>query len=201
MAMNADQRAGFAGLILAGGEGRRFGGPKAWATLPDGTTFLEACAATLGDAGASPVVATLPPGSADPGLDGLEVLALPESGMDMFGSLQVGLARLFEDSGWRKVAVLPVDHPLVQATTIEVLAVSEGRALIPSFEGKHGHPICLDREAATAIIRGEMDGPTLREVLRSVGATDVEVNDRGVVANCNTPAALNEAVKAANSEF
>ncbi len=33
-----------AGLILAGGAGRRFGGPKAFARLPDGRTFLEACA-------------------------------------------------------------------------------------------------------------------------------------------------------------
>jgi CTP:molybdopterin cytidylyltransferase MocA len=121
--------------------------------------------------------------------------------MDMFGSLQVGLARLFEDFGWRKVAVLPVDHPLVRAETVEALAASEGRAVIPSFEGKHGHPICLDREAATAIIRGETPGPTLRNVLRSVGATDVEVNDRGVVANCNTPAALTAALRAANFEF
>jgi molybdopterin-guanine dinucleotide biosynthesis protein A len=78
----------FAGLILAGGEGKRWGGPKAFATLDDGLTFLEACAATLVGAGASPVVATLPPGTEDPQIDGLDVLALPKPGMDMFGSLQ-----------------------------------------------------------------------------------------------------------------
>ena len=63
--------AGIAGLILAGGVGSRFGGPKAWAVLPDGRTFLDACVASLLGAGADPVVATLPPGSKDPEIDGL----------------------------------------------------------------------------------------------------------------------------------
>jgi CTP:molybdopterin cytidylyltransferase MocA len=152
----------FAGLILAGGEGKRWGGPKAFATLDDGRTFLEACAATLVGAGASPVVATLPPGTEDPQIDGLDVLALPKPGMDMFGSLQAGLARLVEAAEWQKVAVLPVDHPLVHETTANVLAASDGRAVIPSYYGKHGHPICIDREVASAIVRREIPGPTLR---------------------------------------
>ena len=190
-----------AGLILAGGEGKRWGKPKAWATLPDGTTFLESCFNTLRGAGSAPIVATLPPTSQDPKIDGLDALALPEAGMDMFGSLLVGLARLTEDSAWRKVAVLPVDHPLVHLRTVVTLAASYERAVIPSFGGKHGHPICLDREVALAITSGDFDGPTLREVLREVGATDVEVDDRGVVANCNTPAALSEALRASNFEF
>ena len=50
----------FAGLILAGGEGKRWGGPKAWATLPDGKTFLEACFGALRESGGNPIVATLP---------------------------------------------------------------------------------------------------------------------------------------------
>ena len=98
-----------AALILAGGAGRRWGGPKAFARLPDGRTFLEACAETLGAAGASPVVATLPPGSSDPRIDGLEVIALEEAGLDMFGSLLVGLGQLVNAPDWRVVAVLPVD--------------------------------------------------------------------------------------------
>ncbi|MCJ7755109.1 MAG: NTP transferase domain-containing protein, partial [Thermoanaerobaculales bacterium] len=66
-----------AGLILAGGEGRRFGGPKAWALLPDGRTFLEACVMALHEADAVRVAATLPHESVDPEIPGLLALPLP----------------------------------------------------------------------------------------------------------------------------
>ena len=100
-----------AGLILAGGEGRRWGGPKAFAELPDGRTFLEACTEVLRAAGAKPLVATFPPGTPDPGIEGLEALALLESGLDMFGSLRCGLGRLVELDDWAAVAVLPMSAP------------------------------------------------------------------------------------------
>ena len=185
----------FAGLILAGGEGRRFGQPKAFATLDDGRTFLEACAATLIGAGALPVVATLPPGTENPQIDRLEVITLPEPGMDMFASLVTGLGCLVENLDWGTVAVLPVDHPLVSANAVTALANAKARAAIPSYNGKHGHPICFDREVASGIVSGESPGPTLREVLREIGVVDVDVDDPGVVANCNTPTALSAALR------
>jgi len=183
-----------AGLILAGGEGKRWGGPKAFARLDDGRTFLEACGATLLRAGASPAVATLPPGTEDPQIDGLESIVLPEPGMDMFASLVTGLGCLVKYLDWRTVAILPVDHPLVSANAVTALAITSARAAIPSYNGKHGHPICIDREVASAIVSCDLRGPTLREVLRSVGAAVVEVDDPGVIANCNTPDALREAL-------
>jgi len=194
----------FAGLILAGGEGTRWGGPKAWALLPDGGSFLDACGMTLREAEASPIVATLPPGAEDPQIDGLDVLVLPESGMDMFGSLRAGLDRLVEAPTWRVVAVLPVDHPLVRPETVTSLAAVTGPAAIPSFNGKHGHPVCLARTVAETIARGDVAGPTLREVLHEVKALSIPVDDPGVVANCNTPTALAAALvrlSERNSQF
>ncbi len=190
------ESAGLAGLILAGGEGSRFGGPKAWALLPDGRTFLEACTASLRGGGAGPVVATLPPGSDDPQIEGLEVVPLPAPGLDMFASLQIGLQQLVGEGGWTRVALLPVDHPLVQSETIASLARSEAPAAIPRHRGKHGHPVVIDRATAEMIASGEMRGPTLREVLQEIGAADVEVDDPGAVANCNTPDALAQALAA-----
>jgi CTP:molybdopterin cytidylyltransferase MocA len=184
-----------AGLILAGGEGTRFGCPKAWARLPDGRSFLDACAGAMLAAGASPVVATLPPGSDRPAIDGLAAAALPGPGLDMYGSLRVGLARLVTEAGWSRVAVLPVDHPLVLASSIATVAAVDASAAIPSFNGKHGHPVVLDRPVAEGIAAGTYAGPTLREVLRLVRAVDVEVDDPGTVANCNTPEALATALR------
>jgi CTP:molybdopterin cytidylyltransferase MocA len=179
-----------AGLILAGGAGRRFGGPKAWAVLPDGRNFLEACTATLVAAGARPVAATLPPGSRDPAVDKLLALPLPEAGLDMFASIRIGIGRLMNERSWTRVALLPVDHPLVRAETLSVLAAGRSRAVIPSFHGKHGHPVVIDRPAAEAVVNGALPGPTLREVLATIGCVAVDVDDPGTTANCNSPAAL-----------
>jgi len=190
-----------AGLILAGGEGRRFGGPKAWAGLPDGRTFLEACFSALKEAGAVRVAATLPPGTADPGIPGLEALTLAEPGLDMFGSLRIGLRHLIQSEDWERLAVSPVDHPLVAAASVASLARSDARAVIPSHKGKHGHPIVLAREVATSIVCGDLPGPTMREVLKAVEAVDLDVDDPGVTANCNTPAALSAALKTMSFEF
>jgi len=184
----------FAGLVLAGGEGSRYGGPKAWAELPDGRTFLAACVGTLLTAGARPLIATVPPGSVDPHITGLSVVPLAEPGLDMFASLRVGLQRLVGDDSWRRVVVLPVDHPLVRPTTVVALAAVGGPAVIPGHDGKHGHPVVLDRTTAADVAAGGMRGPTLRDVLAEVGATEVAVDDPGAIANCNTPAALSRAL-------
>jgi len=187
--------AGVAGLILAGGVGARFGGPKAWAVLPDGRSFLEACADALAAAGVVPIAATLPPGSDDPGITGLVAVPLPEPGLDMFASIRIGVLRLVGQGGWDHLAVLPVDHPLVRPETVAALAAAGAAAAIPSVRGKHGHPVVIDRATAEAIAGGVMAGPTLRDVLREVGADDVEVDDPGAIANCNTPGALTRAME------
>ncbi len=184
----------FAGLILAGGEGRRFGGPKAFARLPDRRTFLEACCQTLEEAGARPVAATLPPGFTADEFPGVRQLPLPESGFDMLGSLRWGLRHLISDTGWAAVVMLPVDHPLVTPESVAALAGVDAPAVIPVFAGKHGHPIRLSRAVAEGIAREEIDGATVRDVLGLVGVVDLEVVDPGVTANCNTPTALRDAM-------
>ena len=185
-----------AGLILAGGAGTRFGGPKAFALLPDGRTFLEACAGTLRVAGVDPVVATLPAG-ADAAATLVTAVALPAPGLAMFESVALGLRRLVTSAEWERVVVLPVDHPLVTAATVRALADAGGDAAIPAHRGKHGHPVVLARAVAEGIAAGALCGPTLREVLRAVSVRDVPVDDPGVVANCNSPEALAAALAAA----
>lgn len=185
----------FAGVILAGGEGKRWGGPKAWAKLPDGKSFLESCFETLAAAGAHPIVATLPYQAEEHLIEGLVATPLAKPGLDMFASLKTGLERLVKYPDWRVVAVLPVDHPLVTAETVTALLSVEAMAAIPSFNGKHGHPIRMDREVVEEIVNGSLFGPTLREILKATKAVDVSVDDPGVTTNCNTPEALAAALE------
>jgi CTP:molybdopterin cytidylyltransferase MocA len=183
-----------AGLILAGGLGERFGGPKMLARLPDGATFLERCAATLVEAGAAPVIATVPPGTPVTAPMGVDLVPLPAADLDMLASIRVGLGRLLEASEWIAVAVLPVDHPLVAAASVRALAAIPAPCTVPVYRGKRGHPVCLARSVALAIVREELPGPTLRDALRAAGRHDVAVDDPGVVANCNTPDRLRQAL-------
>lgn len=182
-----------AGLILAGGAGRRFGGAKAFAHLPDGRSFLEVCVELMLRSGLKPLVATLPPDSTGDVPPSALPLRLPRFDLDMFASITLGLQRLVEIPGWRRLILLPVDHPLIRPATITTLASQDCPAAIPTLEGRHGHPIMLSRSIAEKIADGRLPGPTLREVLRAAPARDVAVDDRGIRANCNTPDTLREA--------
>ena len=182
----------FSGLILAGGAGRRFGGPKAFARLPDGRTFLEACRDVLRGAGATVVAGTLPHGTAQDEVAGLRSMPLPEPGLDMLASARWGLRHLISDLRWRAVVVLPVDHPLVTPEAVRLLVARRANAAVPSYHGKHGHPVCLARTVADRIAREQLHGGNLRDILRTVGVVDVAVDDPGVIANCNTPDALRD---------
>jgi CTP:molybdopterin cytidylyltransferase MocA len=146
-------------------------------------------------------VATLPPGSPDPGIEGLQSLPLPERGLDMFTSLLIGVRSISGDLDWQRLAVLPVDHPLVLPRTVRELAAAPGAAAVPSFDSKHGHPVCLSRSLVNQLKFGELEGRNLREALRSVARVDVRVDDPGVIANCNTPEALNAALRTAKRQF
>ena len=178
------------GVILAGGRGERFGGAKAFAVLPDGRTFLAACRDVLAAGGCEPIVATVPCDGPVPELAGVNVVVLPGPGLTMFDSLKIALATAIESARWERAIVLPVDHPLVHADTVRALAAVDAPAAIPVYAGKRGHPIAIARGVGTLVAGGDLEGPTLREVLYAVGIVDVAVADAAVGANCNTPAAL-----------
>jgi len=180
-----------AGLILAGGAGHRFGEPKAFARLPDGRSFLDACAQTMQRAGVDPLAATLPPEADGDIPRSVRPIRLTTNGLDMFASITLGLRRLIEEPKWRRLIILPVDHPLITPATIVVLGNHDDcHAAIPTLNGRHGHPIMISRDLAERIIDGRLPGPTLREVLRAASAIDVAVEDTGIRANCNTPQTL-----------
>jgi CTP:molybdopterin cytidylyltransferase MocA len=133
-------------LILAAGEGRRMGGPKA--LLPAGErTFLAHAAALLDRPGVERVVAVLGHEAARvAALAGLpaSVITVVNEGYraGMLSSLLRGLAAS-EAAGATALLVHPVDHPLALPASVDrvIAALRDGATVAaPSWSGRRGHP-------------------------------------------------------------
>ncbi len=181
-------------VLLAAGEGRRMGGPKALLRL-GGETFLARAAGLLARPGVEHVLAVL-------GCQAERVLAegaLPEHARalvhagwreGMLGSFLAGLAEA-ERGGADAVLLHHVDHPASDPATVErVLAALRAGALIaaPSFEGRRGRPAGFAR-ATWPALRACSAEHGARQVLREHPEWITHVaGDRECVAGVNTPA-------------
>jgi len=144
-------------LILAAGRGVRAGGPKALLTL-DGESFLARAARLLRRPGVERVTAVLGHEAdrvrreaAVPPDVGVTVNARYADGM--LTSILAGLDHA-EAAGADAVLVHPVDHPLVEAATVDavVAALVQGATIaVPSHGGRRGHPAGFARRAWAAI--------------------------------------------------
>src|SRR5205085_4414487 len=95
-----------------------------------------------------------------------------------------------------------VDRPPADATTMQRLMSAftshfnndhaqgdDGKwAVVPEFDGKHGHPIVIGREMIEAFLRAEAS-TTARDVehANQEHIEYIAVEDRNVIANINTP--------------
>jgi CTP:molybdopterin cytidylyltransferase MocA len=181
-----------AGLVLAAGEGRRFGGPKQLAPL-DGRPLLEHALAAMATA-ALPSFAVVLGARAEEiagGVDlhGAEVVVAPDWAEGLAASLRAGVAALA--SGANAIVVTLGDQPRLRPEAIARVAASGG----PSFPAARavyrdgpGHPVLLRRElfAAVAELRGDAGA---RELLASVAVAPVPC-DGDRPRDVDTPADL-----------
>lgn len=178
-----------AGLLLAAGAGRRFGGPKALVTH-GGVLWVDRAAAVLRDAGCAPVVVVLGASAssvrARAALDGCVVVDNPDWATGMGSSLRAGLAALtggevgaVVDAVVDAVVVLPVDTPGVTVAAVERLgALASPTALArASYGGAPGHPVLLGSAHWAAVAASAVGDAGARDYLRAHGALDVPCGD------------------------
>jgi molybdenum cofactor cytidylyltransferase len=184
------------GVILAAGASSRMGRDKA--LLPwHGETFLSAHIRALQMhtelvivvAGANaceltPIV--------DANAAFLAVNRHPEQGQ--FSSLQIGLQEVL-NYGRDAAMIALVDRPPLASESLRLIrrafeqAVTKDMwAVIPEYQGRHGHPIVVGREMITAFMHAPATS-NASEVLRQHAqrVSYVAVNDPSVVANIDTP--------------
>jgi molybdenum cofactor cytidylyltransferase len=90
--------------------------------------------------------------------NGASLVVNPDPARGQFSSLQVGLQEVL-NRGRDAAIVTLVDRPPVQPATLATLEAAFERAtahrkwaVIPEYQGQHGHPILLGREMLTAFL-------------------------------------------------
>jgi molybdenum cofactor cytidylyltransferase len=115
----------------------------------------------------------------------------PERGQ--FSSLQAGLHDVL-NRGWDSAMVTLVDRPPASAETLSKLVTVFGDrahgvwAIVPEYQGKHGHPVLIGREMIEAFLRAPATS-NAREVEHANQSriSYVTVEDPVVAANVDTP--------------
>jgi molybdenum cofactor cytidylyltransferase len=100
----------------------------------------------------------------------------------MFTSVKAGLAIVRAD----RCFVLPGDVPLVPSGVFRQLLLIDADVVVPTFQGRNGHPICLSRAVIPRILR-EPDDSTLRDVIRMIGYDSADVGAEEILIDIDTP--------------
>jgi CTP:molybdopterin cytidylyltransferase MocA len=175
-----------AGLILAAGESRRMGAPKALLEYR-GETFL-ARLVRLFAARCSPVIVVLGAAAEIPVPEPASVTVNPGWRDGQTSSMQCGLRTVPPDVDG--VLFTLVDHPAVEPATIDALLAGTGRLRIPRFGGRRGHPIWFSRDLIAELLAVAPEGAA-RDVIRGhyPEAEFLEVGDPGILADIDDRAA------------
>ncbi len=185
-------------IVLAAGDGKRLGGPKALLAWPspsgkDRPLSIAHAEERLAAESAEVLIVTrktmIPAllGHVRPGIHLLSSDAAADLGPA--GSLAFAVSRLPEGD---MILVTPVDTQPARAETVRAMVarlVADPLLLAarPSYHGRGGHPVVLRRAALDVY---KTAAPPLRDHLATLGdgVAVVEVSDPTIVLDLNTPA-------------
>jgi molybdenum cofactor cytidylyltransferase len=177
-------------IVLAAGKSERMGRPKALLPLR-GKTFLENILAAISS---SPVEETcvvvghhrdeierhvVPPA---------RIIFNPDYEQGMITSLQAGIRSL--PSRTSGALLFLVDHPLVDSETIALLVrkVGADRIVLPTFEGRRGHPVLFGSAILQEILGlSASQGANIVVHKDPDRIVEVSVNSPGILVDVDTP--------------
>jgi molybdenum cofactor cytidylyltransferase len=179
-------------VVLAAGEGSRFGGPKQLAEL-DGRPLLEHVLITLAAVPELERTVVVLGARADEvraavDMHGADVTVADDWEEGQAASLRAGLAALDDVDG---AMILLGDQPgITPAAIAAVLVHFDGtRALRAVYDGEPGHPVVLQRQLVKEALNLRGDSGA-RELLEASGVRRIEVGHLCEPADVDTPADL-----------
>jgi CTP:molybdopterin cytidylyltransferase MocA len=188
-----------AGVLLAAGEGSRFGQPKALVEL-NGQTLAERGVGLLRAGGADPILVVT--GAVPLELDGTVTVDNPQWRTGMGSSLRAALQALTgaacqpdSDTDIGAVVVALADQPLVGAEAVArlIAAYRDGASVaVAAYDGRPRNPVLLAREHWPEVIATATGDQGARTFLRARPelVTLVECGDTGRPDDIDTPADL-----------
>jgi molybdenum cofactor cytidylyltransferase len=189
------------GILLAAGEGARFGGDKLLAPIAT-PAALGAADTPLGVAAARNLIDAVPDCIAvvrprDARLAamlsaaGMRVVPCASAGDGMGATLACGVNAAADADGW---VVALADMPWIAPATIRAIAnsLAAGAAIVaPSYRGQRGHPVGFSREYRDALASLTGDAGARSVLKRNPDRlTWIDVDDPGVLRDVDTRADL-----------
>ena len=185
-----------AGLILAAGESRRMGSPKALLDI-GGETFLDHLVASFSGV-CAPVIVVLGHGAeaVRAGLraaDKAVFVVNSDYRLGQFSSMQCGLRAVPAEA--RGVIFSLVDHPAVHPATLARLAATPAPLALPRLNGRRGHPVFFSRALIAEFLALPPDASARVVVDKHAEEIDyVEVDDPGILQDIDDPEAYRRLV-------
>jgi molybdenum cofactor cytidylyltransferase len=192
-----------AAIVLAAGQGRRFGQDKRQVLLPDGRSMLDTVLSLYAPLFEPLLVVVAPGDSFAPALaarHGAQVVECAQAAAGMGHSLAAGAQALLEVgtgasqglSAVQGAVIALADMPAVSPPTLLALRAAllqHGQPVVPVHDGRLGHPRGLPRACFEAMthLQGDMGA---RHLLDWGQAIKLPVNDPGVLLDVDQPADL-----------
>ncbi len=191
-----------AGLVLAAGESSRMGQDKAL-LLYRGRSFIRNILDALEAGGIAQRIVVLGCHAehirASAGLDSTQVVMNTEWPKGQTSSLQCGLRALGLKAAEAVVLCL-VDHPAITPQVIRQLcrayAHSRPPVVIPTFQGRSGHPVLIGSQLFEAIL-ALPPGVGANQLIRlySDATRRIQVGEPGILLDIDDPAAYNALIQ------
>jgi molybdenum cofactor cytidylyltransferase len=176
-------------IVLAAGKSERMGSPKALLPI-SGRTFLENVLDAISRTSIEQIIVVVGhhQKEIEASLRLPSVVFNPDYEKGMITSFQAGIRALSWDASGAFLFL--VDHPLVEAATIEamIMNLSPNRIILPTFQGRRGHPVLFSSDVLEEILALPTTEGANIVVRKDPGrVVEVPVNAPGILVDIDTP--------------
>lgn len=183
-------------IILAAGRSSRLGMPKLLLEFNDGTPFIHHIINQYLDFGCNEIVVVINSSCSEiadhlnlKSSTNVKVAINEDPDAGRFGSIRTGAENMQNTT---PVFIHNTDNPFAHHTTLTGLhaGLKDSVYAYPVYKGKGGHPVLIGSGVVRSILQSKKSDHVLSAFLKKFNGKAIEVDDRDILWNINTPDAL-----------